>query len=67
MAAQWKAPLNNPQGVWLGEKCPRMNCGGNLYLERDVWGNVKKKCLLCCREFPLTILQMLEAGRYHVQ
>ena len=41
-------------GVWLKRKCPRKGCGGNLYLEADFYGKVKKVCLLCSRAFELT-------------
>lgn len=48
--------------IWLKNKrCPR--CGGNLYLEADAWGRWFKKCLLCAREFDLTVKEKREFGR----
>jgi hypothetical protein len=46
--------MSGAQTVWLNEKCRHGKCGGDLYLERDWWGNAKAKCLLCSREFALT-------------
>lgn len=50
--------MSGAQTVWLKEKCRHGKCGGDLYLDRDAWGRVKKKCLLCSREFELTKRQL---------
>jgi len=42
-------------------KCPRENCGGDLFWERDEFGNWEEKCLLCSRiiaEFKMKPLPM---------
>jgi hypothetical protein len=46
--------------VWLNEKCRHGKCGGDLYVDRDAFGRVKKKCLLCSRAFELTKRQLKE-------
>jgi hypothetical protein len=51
------------QRVWIEEKCGHGQCGGDLYLERDLWGRFKKKCLLCSREFELTKRQFGDLKR----
>jgi hypothetical protein len=33
--------------IWIREKCPR--CGGNLYVEREEYGRLAIKCLMCAR------------------
>ena len=50
--------MSGAQTVWLNEKCRHGRCGGDLYLERNAFGRLKKKCLLCSREFELTKKQL---------
>ena len=38
--------------IWLQERCQR--CHGNLYLERELFGQPVAKCLMCSRAFILT-------------
>ena len=35
------------KSIWIREKCPR--CGGNLMLEREEYGQIVMKCLMCAR------------------
>ncbi len=48
--------------MFLGEKCPRPDCGGNLYLEHSgyYW---EKKCLLCSRSISITPEELKEWKR----
>jgi hypothetical protein len=35
------------KSIWVREKCPR--CGGNLMIEREEYGRLAIKCLMCAR------------------
>ncbi len=39
--------MNKFKSVWIREKCLR--CGGNLMLEREDYGHLIIKCLMCSR------------------
>ena len=50
------------QKVWLKERCPRPGCGGNLYLEREEYGAVAARCLMCGREIKPPLGELSVSG-----
>ena len=54
------------QYAWLNERCPRPHCGGNLFLERDGFDKLIKKCFLCARSWYLDDTSTERMGGKHI-